>query len=216
MSDRHAKRRRKSAAERRREIVDAVLALSYERGPDSITAGAIAERVGFAQPAVFRHFPTMADIWLAVADTVGQRLRDRWGAVDDTARGCGERLRALLEAHLDVITTHPGLPSILFSRELQVGNTELRARFARHMEAFREWLQAIIETGQENGDVRPDLDARRAAYSIIGLVQGTAFRWALNGQTFDLQSEGMAAFELLWAGLERQGPRDAGPDRYGG
>lgn len=194
-------RRRKSAAERRREIVDAVLALAYERGPDGITAGAIAERVGFAQPAVFRHFPTMADIWLAVADTAGARVRERWDAVDDESAGAPDRLRSVLAAHIEVIVRYPGLPSILFSRELQAGNRELQARFARHMEAFGDRLQAIIETGQRRGEVRAGLDARQAAYSIIGLLQGTAFRWALNGQAFALQTEGMAAFEMLWSGL---------------
>ncbi|MBA1146892.1 TetR/AcrR family transcriptional regulator [Ectothiorhodospiraceae bacterium WFHF3C12] len=195
------RRQRKSAEERRREIVDAVLALAYEYGPDSITAGAIAERVGFAQPAVFRHFPTMADVWLAVADTVGERVRERWDAVDDPALPAGERLRAVLSAHLGVITANPGLPSVLFSRELQAGNRELQARFARHMEGFVERLQSLITAGQRAGEIRPHLDARRAAYSIIGLLQGTAFRWALNRQSFDLQSEGMGAFEVLWSGL---------------
>lgn len=215
MTGRDSNRRRKSAEERRREIVDAVLSLAYERGPDSITAGAIAERVGFAQPAVFRHFPTMGDIWLAVADTVGARVRAQWDAVDDPARGIGDRLRAVLSAHLAVITMNPGLPSILFSRELQAGNRELQARFSRHMEGFVDRLQRMIEIGQASGEVRAGFDARQAAYSIIGLLQGTAFRWALNRQTFDLQSEGMAAFDMLWSGLREPGPRPETPEERG-
>lgn len=211
MSDSDRGRQRKTAAERRREIVDAVLALAYERGPDGITAGAIAERVGFAQPAVFRHFRTMADIWLAVADTAGARVRAQWDAVDDEAAATGERLRAVLAAHLEVILKYPGLPSILFSRELQAGNRELQARFARHMEGFGDRLQAIIETGQQRGEVRAGFEARQAAYSIIGLLQGTAFRWALNGQAFELLSEGMAAFEMLWSGLREPGAAGGGP-----
>lgn len=194
-------RRRKPAEERRREIVDTVLVLAYEHGPDKITAEAIAKRIGLAQPAVFRHFPSMQDLWLAVVDTVRDRVKAQWDVHDDPQAPAEARIRSVLHAHLGVIQTHPGLPSILFSRELQARNKELQKRLTGHMEGFIQRLGGLLEIGVAAGEVRSGLDTDRAARCMVAVLQGTAFRWALSEQSFDLQQQGMAALEVVWAGL---------------
>ena len=81
-----APRHRLRTDERRREIVAAVLELARERGPDSITTQAIADRIGVTQGALFRHFPDKEAIWLAVFAWVRESL----GAVlDDAIRVVG-------------------------------------------------------------------------------------------------------------------------------
>src|SRR5512141_3410610 len=69
-----ASRQRLTTAQRQREIVAAVLALARERGPDSITTQAIADRIGVTQGALFRHFPDKEAIWLAVFAWVRESL----------------------------------------------------------------------------------------------------------------------------------------------
>lgn len=54
----------------------------------------------------------MADIWLVVADTVGERVQGQWDAVDDAGQTAGGRLRAVLHAHLCVIQANPGLRAV--------------------------------------------------------------------------------------------------------
>ena len=67
-------RQRLNSDERQREIVAAVLALARERGPEAITAQAIADRIGVTQGAIFRHFPDKAAIWMAVFAWVRESL----------------------------------------------------------------------------------------------------------------------------------------------
>lgn len=57
---------RKSAKERKVEIVEATLRLAAEIGPDRMTTEALAKEVGISQPSIFRHFPTKGHIWEAV------------------------------------------------------------------------------------------------------------------------------------------------------
>ena len=54
---------RKSADNRKAAIVVAMLRLANELGPDRLTTAAVAQ----AKLGIFRHFPTMQDLWLAVA-----------------------------------------------------------------------------------------------------------------------------------------------------
>ncbi len=59
---------RKSAERRKAEIVIVVLALADRIGPDRVTTGAVATAIGVTQAALFRHFPTKAALWQAVAE----------------------------------------------------------------------------------------------------------------------------------------------------
>ena len=69
---------RRTAEERRSEIVSAALRLADALGPDRLTTEVIAAEVGVSQPAIFRHFRTKQAIWLAVADSVADRMTAAW------------------------------------------------------------------------------------------------------------------------------------------
>ena len=49
---------RKSAEDRKTEIIEALLGLADRIGPDRLTTNDIAREVGVTQAAIFRHFPT--------------------------------------------------------------------------------------------------------------------------------------------------------------
>ncbi|MEO5336409.1 MAG: TetR/AcrR family transcriptional regulator, partial [Magnetospirillum sp. WYHS-4] len=71
-------RRRKSAEERRDEIVAATLRLASEESPERVTTEAIARAVGITQAAVFRHFSSKSGIWVAVAAWLAETAPCRW------------------------------------------------------------------------------------------------------------------------------------------
>lgn len=69
---------RKPAEIRKAEIVAALLDLADRIGPDRVTTGAVASAVGVTQAALFRHFPTKAALWQAVAGQVAEGLASAW------------------------------------------------------------------------------------------------------------------------------------------
>ena len=70
--------RRKPAEDRKADIVAAVLVLADRIGPDRLTTNDIAHEVGVTQAAIFRHFPTKAELWTAVGDAIADRLEKAW------------------------------------------------------------------------------------------------------------------------------------------
>ena len=70
---------RKSAELRKAEIVATVLDLADRIGPDRVTTGAVASQIGVTQAALFRHFPTKADL----LDEVAARWLQDWARVMD-------------------------------------------------------------------------------------------------------------------------------------
>ncbi len=182
---------RKSAELRKAEIVVTVLDLADRIGPDRVTTGAAAAAVGVSQAAVFRHFPTKAAMWLAVADHMTEELTSAW---QRALAGAGDpvgRLEALVAAQLGEIAAKPALPMLLFSRELNVGNDDLRAAFRRLLMTFQGLIVAEIARGQEARCLRRDVDPADAAVLAISLVQGMAIRWSLGARDFALVEEGL-------------------------
>lgn len=187
---------RKSAERRKAEIVTVVLALADRIGPDRVTTGAVATAIGVTQAALFRHFPTKAALWQAVAEHVAEGLAAAWE--DALSRGDGPivRLRALIAAQFAQIAATPALPMLLFSRELNVTNAELRTTFRGRLMAFRSLLALEVEAGQKAGLLRDDVSANDVAVLLSSLVQGVAIRWALGARDFALRDEGLRLFDV--------------------
>lgn len=187
---------RLKAEDRKVQIVAEVLRLADEIGPDRLSTTDVARAVGLSQPAIFRHFPTKGALWLAVAEDIAARLRDDWAAAEARAATPETRLKAVIESQLTAIARTPALPSILFSRELQVDNVALRDVFRGLLSTFQARLVAALRDQQETGDLRRDVDAEDAALLFSSLVQGVAIRWTLGARGFCLVKEGLRLLDI--------------------
>lgn len=187
---------RQSAEERKAQIVAEVLRLADEIGPDRLSTTDVARAIGLSQPAIFRHFPTKGALWLAVADDIADRLQSYWAAAEARATGPHARLKALIGAQLTAIAETPALPSILFSRELQVDNPALRDVFRKLLNAFQGHLVAAIRELQATGHLRRDVGPEDVAILLTSLVQGVAIRWTLGARCFALVTEGLRLFDV--------------------
>lgn len=182
--------RRKSAEDRKTEIVTAVLDLADRVGPDRMTARKVAEAVGLSQPGIFRHFARKSALWLAVADQIGVRLSQGWAEAIAANDRPEARVKALILSQLGQIEATPALPSILFSRELNMDNPDLREAFGSLLAAFHGHLAAALGEAQAQGSVRNDVSPGDAAVFLTSLVQGLAIRWSLGARKGSLTEEG--------------------------
>jgi len=198
---------RKSAEIRKSEIIATTLALADRIGPDRVTTGAVARAVGVTQAAVFRHFPTKASLWLAVAEHVSERLAQAWDAALTRAATPIGRIRLLIAAQLAQIESTPAMPMLLFSRELNVENAALRVVFRARLAAFHGHLLTQIRQAQADGSMRRELRPEDGAVLLSSLVQGVAIRWALGERDFAIQEEGgrLLAVQLALFGAVIEG-----------
>ena len=201
---------RQSAEERKTQIVAEVLRLADEIGPDRLSTTDVARAIGLSQPAIFRHFPTKGALWLAVAEDIANRLQGSWAEAEAGAAGPQARLRALIGAQLSSISETPALPSVLFSRELQVDNPALRDVFRGLLGAFQGRLVAVIRDLQAAGDLKRDVSPEDVAILLTSLVQGVAIRWTLGARGFALVPEGLRLFDVQMEVLRaKEGACDA-------
>lgn len=190
---------RKPAEDRKADIVEALLRLADQIGPDRLTTNDIAREVGVTQAAIFRHFPTKAELWSAVGEVIAARLAEAWQKALAANTTPKDRLRALIAAQLRQIETTPALPAILHSRELNVDNANLRQRFRGILMQYQAHLVANLEGMIADESMTPDVRPQDAAILLTSLVQGIAIRWSLGSRGFALQPEGLRLLDVQLA-----------------
>ncbi len=190
-------RQRASGTERRAQIIAATLDLSATQGPARVSAQAIADRIGVAQPTIFRHFPSRDAIFSATLDWASSNLFLFLRARDRPAAPADERLHDMLRGHLEFVSRHPGLPRLLFSDRLHGDDPALRKAVGRTMQRYVDHIAGLLQAGAAQGRFRADLLPKETAALILALVQGLLLRWSV----FDFNDSLVDQFPSLWRHL---------------
>src|SRR5882757_3245923 len=184
-------RRRRTQAERRdeseRALVQAAVALVAEEGVSASTFEAIARRSGYSR------------------GLVGQRFGSKLGLIEAVIAYLHDGRESFAEASsLDGL---PGLETLLtyadhYLRRLShMGEVQayfrllawavadvsaFRSAFAAEHDRIRGHFEGWIRQGQQEGQIRPDLDARAAAVMVGGQLLGLSIQ-VLIDPTMDLE-----------------------------
>src|SRR5205814_4342127 len=97
---------RKSAAERRDEILEAALVEFAARGLEGGSTEAIAKAVGISQPYVFRLFGTKKELFIATVERCMRGTLEMFRTASSGLAG-EEALRAIGEAYRERLATDP-------------------------------------------------------------------------------------------------------------
>ncbi len=186
-------RQRKPAAERKAQIVDEAMRLAAELGPDRMTTQKLADAVGITQAAIFRHFPSKTEIWLAVSERIGSAMPAGLIESDEPPL---DRLRTIVQRQFEFIVKTPSIPAILYSRELHAENEALRKRFAEMVGRRQALFAGLFKAAIDRGDLRADTEPEDAARLVLAFIQGMAMRWSMEERRFDLVKDGMRLLEL--------------------
>src|SRR4051795_7407733 len=98
---------------RKEEILHTATELFAEHGFSDAITQSLADRLGVGKGTIYRHFPSKRDLFLAAADRVMQRMRERIdtsvGGVDDPL----ERIARAIRGFLAFFSDHPEFVELL-------------------------------------------------------------------------------------------------------
>lgn len=187
----------KPQEQRRKEIVQATMELTAELGIKSVSTQAIADKVGIAQPTVFRHFKTRDDIFAAVIGWIAENLSKAILSGVNPEDTPDEQLRKLLQSQLSFINKHRAVPKILFSDLLHLESPKLKALLQELMNGYIKRVTQLLEQGKEKGLFREELDSDQTARYIAALIQGLLIRWSVYEFNFSLEKEARNIWNFL-------------------
>ncbi|ROQ90148.1 TetR/AcrR family transcriptional regulator [Desulfosoma caldarium] len=181
---------------RRQEIAEAALRLVNREGLKRLNVSRLARELGVVPSALYRHYANKDAILDAVLELVGERLAEHVDQVRREHFSSLARLDALLAQHVFFITSHQALPRILFSEEIIGDAEQRRARLGEIIHAHVMRIAAIIQEGQQDGELRSDVPAEAAAVMFLGIVQPAAILWHVSGGRFDFSEHARTAWKL--------------------
>lgn len=163
-------------AQRRKQIIDQVLAVYDERGVDGTSMRAIAQAIGVTHPVLTHHFGSREELFLEVLREYDERFIALFGDGDD--------LREIIDAGAQQSLAVPGLMALLNSmvaRALEAGNERSRAQFSARYAQVRQVLIQALQNGQAAGTVRTDIPLEDAAALVLAAADGLTTQWLLDG-----------------------------------
>lgn len=198
-------KRRLSSEERQSEIIRVSIELAAEKGVDSVTTQDMADAMHLTQGAIFRHFATKDDIWVAVIVWVRERLMK---VLDKAASGASDPLHAIelmFFAHIAFIAKHPAIPRLLFSELLHKKNSKLRQLIEGIISAYEAKVAGLLEQAKAQSLVSADLDSQSAAVLYIGMIQGLVMQSSIFGGKRALQRDAERIFPVFLHGIRTRG-----------
>lgn len=155
---------------RRREIDEVASELFHANGYAATTVRDIARALDIQGASLYAHVASKEDVLWSIVDgaaTAFERAAD--GATTDAADGDPvDRLAALVEAHIEVVTADPGRASV-FVTEWRHLSTNRRDAIAIRRDAYEHRFRDIIRDGIALGAFRPTDPAIAAAFVLTAL-----------------------------------------------
>jgi len=149
----------------RERLVEAASRLLEEGGYAAASVQAIADRVGVATGALYRHFPSKAELFVEVfREASGRDL----AAIDEAAGSgtCLERLEAAVAAHARRALRHRRLAwALLYEPVDPLVDAErlvARRKYCRHM-------AGLLRQGVAAGEL-PEQDVEFSAAAVVGAI----------------------------------------------
>ncbi len=166
MQHRTRKYKRKTKAERQREIVDATVQLLGEYGVQGTTVSRIAAAAGIARGALYQHFPNREALLEAALAAMGERSSS-WIA-GASGPDVAERLLEMGEIHsawsFSEYNTfvRPFFQVIASNRETALAN-----RIVERQQQDFDYLVRIIDEGKREGSIASEVDSGDIAWSLL-------------------------------------------------
>lgn len=160
-------------------ILKAAIAEFAERGYELANTNHIAKRAKISVGSVFHYFNTKENLFLYIVQYSSAMIEEYAGnVVDDKSLSVAEKIKSLLR--LVVKKSREEMTLIRLYHEMSsIGNQELMAKLPWRMERFTsDRYIKMLEEGQQKGEVRPELDARLAAFSMDNIFSSLQFAYA--------------------------------------
>lgn len=195
-------KRRLSSDERQSEIIRVSIELAADKGVDSVTTQDMANAMNLTQGAIFRHFATKDDIWVAVIEWVRERLMKVLDKAAADASNPLQSIELMFFAHIAFINKHPAIPRLLFSELLHKKNSKLRQLIEGIIAGYEAKVAGLLELGKAQSLVSADLDSQSAAVLYIGMIQGLVMQSSIFGGKQSLQHAAEKIFPVYLQGIQ--------------
>ncbi|MEC9209665.1 MAG: TetR/AcrR family transcriptional regulator [Bacteroidota bacterium] len=179
------------------EIINASKELIGEKGLQTLTIKNLAKRMSFSEPALYRHFKDKTEIIKALLLFHKEIIQNGILNILASEKNTLEKFEEILKFKFAHIEKNPALVMVIFSETSFQYNSILSKIVSKILKQRTKKIITIIQSGQDEGSIRKDIDAQQLATIALGGIRTTILSWKLSGFKTDLKSDGKKLWETL-------------------
>jgi TetR/AcrR family fatty acid metabolism transcriptional regulator len=162
--------------DKRRLILDAAVRVFARKGYHTCRVGDIAEEAGVAYGLVYHYFTSKEEVLETIFRETWTELLEAVRQVEESGEPAQEQLRQVAAILLRAWRRDPDLVRVLV-REV-ARSPELQRRVGEIEQAFTA-IERIVTRGQEQGELRRDVEPRLASWIFYGAIEEILTGWVL-------------------------------------
>ena len=197
-------KKRMSSEDRQSEIVRVAIELAAEKDVGSVTTQDMADAMKLTQGAIFRHFASKDDIWLAVMRWIRESLMKVLSKAASDATDPLDAIQRMFLAHVAFVSKHPSIPRILFSELQHKQDGKIRHLIQELVSGYESRITGLLEAAKEQSLVDDELDCKSAAVLYIGMIQGLVMQVSIFGGKRSLMHEAEKTFPIYLNGIRKR------------
>jgi AcrR family transcriptional regulator len=190
-----------NGVDRRRLILEAAVRVFARKGLHGARVGDIAAEAGVAHGLLYHYFKSKDELLETVFNETWELMIVTVRSVEEAGGTARDQLRRVAAIVLRTWKRDPDLVRVLIREVTRTSHLEQEVDDVNKAQAE---LQRIIETGQENGEFRTDVEARLAAVLFYGALEEFLTGWALGtlpDSDDDVDAAERTIVEIVTAGL---------------
>ncbi len=182
---------------RQKEIIEASIDIISKKGIQNLTIKNLSKKIGFSEPAIYRHFESKVGILLTILSRFESQIRKSKILVNSEANSALKQLDLIFKNQFNNFSKNPALASVVFAEEIFQDDRRLSEKIYSIMDFNFELILSIIKSGQRNGEIRPDIEAEQLVLIIMGSLRLIIKKWKKSEYSFNLRKDG----EKLWKSI---------------
>lgn len=197
---------RRGGNDKRERILDAAVRVFANNGFYNAKVSEVAAEAGVADGTIYLYFKNKDDLLISAfedrMEQINERLREELAQVE----GAIPRLRRCLEIHLLLAVEHRELAEFI-TVELRQSSKFIKEYHNKKFGEYLGILRGVIAQGQEQGELRGDVDPGFAARAIFGALDEALLALVLGNRLTPEEIKGRArALEVLFLEGLQVGP----------
>lgn len=180
----------------RTALLDSAEKACRSRGFDGFSYADLSAEVGIRKASIHHHFPTKADLALAVIERYSDMFFTRLNAVSADGGTAGSHLKAYIDTYRGALR---GGDTVCLCVAFSAGRDSLSEPVLGALNMFHEssfqWLSKVFEAGASDGSIRAVGDPAFEAKACLAIVEGAQLmaRAASDVSLFEAATQSLAA-----------------------
>jgi AcrR family transcriptional regulator len=184
-------------SKRQLEIIDAATELIGDKGIQNLTTKKLAAKMGFTEPALYRHFKGKSEILESLLHFYSEKLGNGLEQINSMNISSLEKIQEMMKFQFNNFASSPAIIMVIFAETSFQNDSELSKYVSLILAKKRHLVGVIVSSGQTQNEIRDDISADQLTTMLMGSMRFTILRWRLGGFSFDLLEEGETLFNTM-------------------